>query len=203
MISGTNFGPGLGEIHFVIGPGMDLLAPAGAVWTDTQIFTSVPDKTGVLGFNGTVYVKRSADQKLSNLVAFKFQPTLDIREIRATSDRALTHPVSSCTPDCVWHWRSQANIFAGDTNNDQLFLSTRLKNGWMVDDTTVTCRNDSTNVCNGGAYVWESKRGTDWPYINVRWWLNPDSIFYFSRVVYNFSVRIVGPKGLPDGVVVP
>lgn len=203
MINGSNFGPALGEIHFVIGPGMDLPAPTGAVWTDTQIFTSVPDKTGVLGFSGTVYVKRAADQKTSNLAAFRFQPTLDIREIRATGDRALTAPVGTCNADCVKHWRIQANIFAGDTNNDQLFLNTRLKNGWIVDDLNVTCRNDSSDVCNGGAYIWDSKKGTDWPYINVRWWLNPDSIFYFSRVVYNFSVRIVGPKGLPDGVVMP
>jgi hypothetical protein len=203
MINGTNFGSGLGEIHFVIGPGIDLQAPAGAVWTDTQIFTTVPDKTGVVGFNGTVYVKRAADQKLSNLAAFTFQPTLDIREIKATSDRALTAPLGVCNPDCVKHWRSMNNIFAGDTNNDVLFNSTRLKNSWVVDDVTVTCINDSTNACNGGAYVWDSKKGTDWPYLNVRWWLNPDSMFYFSRIVYNFSVRIVGPKGVSDGVAMP
>jgi hypothetical protein len=205
MINGSNFGSGVGEIHFVIGPGMDLPAPAGAVWTDTQIFTSVPDKTGVLGFSGTVYVKRAADQKTSNLVAFRFDPTLEIREVRGTNDRVLTDPVwrGLSPPHEVYHGRLQANFLAGDKNNDELFINTRLKNSWVAESATVTCKHDNTTGCNGGAYIWETKTGTNWPYLNVRWWLNPDPPFGFSSVKYNFVVRLIGPKGVPDGVVVP
>lgn len=207
MINGSNFGAGLGEIHFVIGPGMDLTAPAGAVWTDTQIFTSVPDKTGVLGFSGTVYIKRAADQKTSNLAAFRFEPTLEIREVRGTNDRVLTDPVwrsfVHSPPHEVFHGRSSANYLFGDKNNDELFINTRLKNAWVMESALVTCKHDSTTGCNGGVYVWETKAGTDWPYVNVRWWLNPDPPFGFSSVKYNFSLRLIGPKGLSDGVVVP
>ncbi len=203
MINGNNFGPGLGEIHFVIAPGMDLVAPAGATWSDTQIFTSVPVKTGVLPFNGTVYIKRAGDQKMSNLVAFRFEPKLDYREIKATMDRILTDPVwrtfVHSPPHEVFHGRSTANYLFGDKNNDEFFLNTRLKNNWTAYGATATCQPG----CNGGAYVWEIKTGIDRPYLNVRWWLNPDPPFGFSKAIYNFTVGIVGPEGVPDGVVVP
>ena len=203
MITGNNFGSG-GEIHFVVGTGKDLVAAPGAVWSDTQIFTSVPETTG-LGFNGTVYVKRAADMKLSNLVPFRFDPTLEIREIRGTQDRVLTDPVwrGLSSAGEINHGRVSANYFFGDKNNDELFINTRLKNGWVADEALVICKHDATTGCNGGAYVGEIKKGTNWPYLNVRWWLNPDPPFGFSNVTYNFVMRIVGPKGLPDGVVVP
>ena len=204
MINGSNFGSGGGEIHFVIGPGKDLVAAAGAVWTDTQIFTSVPDVVGVGAFNGQVYVKRTTDQKLSNLAAFRFEPLLEMREIRATMDRALTAPVwnnaISSPPHEIYHGRASQEFLFGTKNNDQLLLNTRLKNGWVTDSAMVTC---STTACSGGAYVWEIKQGTDWPYLNVRWWLNPDPPFGFASVKYQFAVRIVGPKAMADGVVVP
>jgi hypothetical protein len=207
MINGSNFGSGPGEIHFVIANGKDVTASAGAIWSDTQIFTSVPDATGLLAFNGTVYVKRVPDQKLSNLAAFRFEPTLEIREVRGTNDRVLTDPVwrtfVHSPPHEVFHGRSSANYLVGDKNNDELFINTRLKNGWVAEDAIVTCKRDHTTGCNGGAYVWEIKRGGDWPYLNVRWWLNPDPPFGFSEVKYNFVVRLIGPKGVPDGVVMP
>ncbi len=106
-------------------------------------------------------------------------------------------------PHEVFHGRSSANYLVGDKNNDELFINTRLKNGWVAEDAIVTCKRDHTTGCNGGAYVWEIKRGGDWPYLNVRWWLNPDPPFGFSEVKYNFVVRLIGPKGVPDGVVMP
>lgn len=62
MITGNGFGEEGGEVHFVIGPGKDLIAPAGMVWRNDQIFATVPEATGVLGFNGTVYVQRVGDR---------------------------------------------------------------------------------------------------------------------------------------------
>src|SRR5262249_15582191 len=73
MINGTAFGTSAGEVHFVIAPNMDL-PQKNVVWTDAQIFASVPHPTsGVPAFNGTVYVKR-ADGVLSNLIPFTFVP---------------------------------------------------------------------------------------------------------------------------------
>jgi len=201
MITGSGFGSG-GEVHFVIGSGKDVSAPAGTVWTDTQIFTSVPDGTGLLAFNGQVYIKRTSDLRLSNLVGFRFEPLMEVRQITATSDRRLQGPVwQSSPPNRIQHSRDGADFLFTSNGNDELFIQTRLKNTWMIDRADVFCE---PSYCNGGAYALTTYPGTDWPYLNVRWWLNPDAPFYnFSHVYYQFAVRIVGPKGVPDGVVVP
>lgn len=203
MITGSGFGTG-GEVHFVIAPGKDLVAPAAAFWSDNQIFTSVPDASGVPGFNGMVYIKRSAGTVNSNLVSFRFNPAVEIREIRSTMDRVLTWPVDQASPAHEIQ-RASANFFAGFKDNDVLFGNTRLKNGWVADEAFVYClyQTYGMNFCTGGAYVWETKKGTDWPYLNVRWWMNPAPFANYSHVYYSFAVRIVGPKGVPDGVVVP
>jgi hypothetical protein len=205
MINGSNFGSG-GEIHFVIAPGQDLVATPAAPWTDTQLFTSVPIVTGVTAFNGQVYVKRTSDQKLSNLAAFRFEPTLEMREIRGTLDRLLKppyRPEDLGNASEIRHNRVQPDFVFGSKDNDELLVQARLKNGWVSDSAYVTCEQDQYIRCDGGAYVWDLKAGSDWPYLNVRWWLNPDGLFSFSHVWYQFGVRIVGPKGVPDGVVVP
>lgn len=203
MITGSGFGTG-GEVHFVIAPGKDLVAPAGVIWTDGQIFSTVPDATGVLGFNGTVYIKRASDNVTSNLVSFRFNPALETREIRSTMDRVLKWPVNQNSPANEVQ-RASANFLAGFKDNDVLFGNTRLKNGWQADDAFVYCYYQlyGMNFCTGGAYVWETKKGTDWPYLNVRWWMDPAPFANYSHVYYGFAVRIVGPKGMPDGVVVP
>jgi len=197
MINGNNFGPGLGEIHFVIANGKDVKAPAGAIWSDGQIFTSVPDATGLLGFNGQVYIKRAADQKLSNLAAFRFEPAREFRSLgcsrgwsdhRIQDDQAQLYPIG-----CVEH--NGAADFIGKKNNDEFFLSKTVKNGWIVDSTDVR---PTYIYGTSGAYNWGDRVGTNSPYINVRWWHNP-----FSVIGYTFTITIVGPKGVPDGLVMP
>jgi hypothetical protein len=205
MINGSNFGSGVGEVHFVIANGKDKLATA-AVWSDNQIFVSVPDETGVLAFNGTVYVKRVSDQKLSNLVGFRFEPTLEMREIRATMDRVLKGPVAPQSPaNQIQHTTN--NFIAGFKDNDLFFSNGRLKNGWVSDDAVTQCdltpTSDGRNFCEGGVYVWEIRKGTDSPYLNVRWWLNPAPFAGFSHMWYGYALRVVGPKGVPDGLIVP
>jgi hypothetical protein len=205
MINGSGFGDEGGEVHFMIGPGKDLIAPAGVVWRNDQIFATVPDATTVPSFNGTIYIIRITDKKLSNLMAFRFDPTLEMREIHATIDRVLAWPFIVSSPANLIE-RSSVNFFAGFKGNDVLFGNSRLKNGWIADDAFVQCEQQKyviLNFCDGGAYVWETRRGTDWPYLNVRWWLDPAPFASYSHLYYTFSVRIIGPKGLPDGLVVP
>ena len=60
MITGTGFSSG-GEVHFIINPGRDVAARID-FWSDTQLFVSVSDATGLMGFNGQVYVVRARDQ---------------------------------------------------------------------------------------------------------------------------------------------
>jgi hypothetical protein len=49
----------------------------------------------------------------------------------------------------------------------------------------------------GGAYVQEQGAGTN-PYLNIRWWINP----FAPLFIYWYVIHIVGPEGVPDGVVV-
>lgn len=212
MINGNSFGSGLGEIHFVIAPGKDVVAPAGAIWSDNQIFTSVPDATGVLGFNGQVYIKRAGDQKMSNLVAFRFEPTLELRQFRPTwpvGDMAplqRTPSNTSCHPSngdvnnaalCISY--RPPSFFEGAKGTDQYFLNTRLRNGWVLDDVTF----QSIHCIGGCNYLEHKAIGTDRLFFTVRWWVDAEGFsLHFSR--YNVVwLSLMGPKGVSDGVVVP
>lgn len=198
MITGNNFGAGLGEIHFVIANGKDVKAPAGAIWSDGQIFTSVPDgpdATGLLAFNGTVYVKRAVDGKVSNLVGFRFEPALRHRDIGCspvTPDRRIQgeHQYTFLVP-CVE--QNGAGDLFGAKGNDEFYLSTKLSNGWGVRSVDVR---QTYRYGTSGAYNWADRVGTDSPYVNVRWWRNT-----FSSIAYTFTVTIIGPRGVPDGIV--
>lgn len=197
MINGNNFGSGAGEIHFVIANGKDVKSPV-MIWSDGQIFTSVPDgseASGLLGFNGTVYVKRTADAKMSNLVGFRFEPALRHRDIGCspvTPDRRIQgeHQYTFLVP-CVE--QNGAGDLLGAKGNDEFYLSTKLSNGWVVSlvDVRQTYRYGTS-----GAYTWADRTGSDSPYVNVRWWRNT-----FSSVAYTFTITIIGPRGVPDGIV--
>lgn len=199
MITGNNFGPGLGEIYFVIANGKDVKAPAGAIWSDGQIFTSVPDATGLLAFNGQVYVKRAADQRISNLVSFRFEPALDIRRLGITADAQIASPGGNILNREIW--RRSDSPFWGHKGNDYFFNNSRLRNGWVMENGFVTI---FSQKC-ANAYVQETKAGTNWPYLDVRWWIegcNTGDIFG-GQIGYGILITIRGPKGVPDGVLVP
>jgi hypothetical protein len=198
MITGSGFGSSSGEIHFVIGPGLDLPAPPGAIWSDTQIFTSVPERDKVLGFNGQVYVKRTMDQQTSNLVSFRFEPSLDFRYVGRTADAQIATPGGPHgNGRDILH--QNGNPFWGYRGNDHFFTNTRLKNGWVMDNGFVYIYSQRRS----GAYVQEAKTNTDWPYLDVRWWMDGCFGDYESIVSYGIQVVIRGPKGVPDGLVVP
>jgi len=211
MITGNNFGAGLGEIHFVIANGKDVKAPAGAIWSDNQIFTSVPDASGLLAFNGQVYIKRAADQKLSNLVAFRFEPMLELR--RFTPRWPMTDGVFPRQPAGVYQAAGGCvigvaglclmyyppSIFAGAKGTDQFFPNTYLKNGWTLDEVAFVSKTCS-NGCN---YLEEKAIGGVRPYFSVRWWVNGGVPGTTASTYMIPWVSIRGPKGVPDGMVMP
>lgn len=92
LINGSAFSNGGGEVHFIVNSGKDLVAPV-QVWTDTQIFATVPDIAGILAYNGVVYVVRGSDKVKTNLVPWRFIPSPELREVRWTLDRSLKWPV--------------------------------------------------------------------------------------------------------------
>ena len=205
MISGSGFGTG-GEVHFVIAPGKDLIAPAGAIWSDNQIFATVPDAAGVLAFNGTVYIKRVAGTVNSNLVPFRFNPLMELRQITRMADALLQQfngvnaGVSAYNNYMDSVARQHGYLFWGPKGNDQIYLNTRLKNGWIVSQTPTVFVSDGYYANQGDAYLIESHVGTDRPHVKVGFWMGSGIYVTYN---YSISMLIQGPKGVPDGVVMP
>jgi hypothetical protein len=202
MINGSGFDDAGGEVHFVLSPGKDLIAPPGVVWRNDQIFATVPEVAGVLGFNGTVYVQRTADKQISNLVGFRFEPATELREFQ------LSEPFYDSVMKIPPRWRSSSsfsyrvtyendNIFWGFKETDEYFVTTRLKNGWVLDEVFF-----QSGTCQGGCnYLLEKHIGSDRPYFSVRYWLDAGVLHTTSYHIRRITIR--GPKGLPDGLVVP
>jgi hypothetical protein len=199
LINGSGFSNG-GAVHFIINPGQDVIAHVD-IWSDTQVFAEVPDASGILGFNGQVYVVRAGDSSRSNLVPFQFIPSTEFRDLRATWDVVLQSPdITSVVPS--QEVRENDNVFAGFQGNDVLFASTILKNGWVVEDASVYCF--SSSPCTGGAYPLIVSRGSPVAATTVHWWIDAASFnSYPNYFTYTFAVRIAGPKGVPDGVARP
>jgi hypothetical protein len=200
MINGSGFGSG-GEVHFVIAPGKDLQTPMESViWSDNQIFASVPDAAGVLGFDGTVYIKRTTDSVKSNLLPFRFIPLMELRQITRLADTTLQqiNGVAAANYGNMVG-RAHGNLFWSPHGNDQIYRNTRLKNGWIVSQSPLVYL-PTAYATSGGAYLVEFHTGTDWPHLNVGFWLG-NGIYEVQH--YAISIVIQGPKGVPDGVVVP
>jgi hypothetical protein len=202
VITGAGFATG-GEVHFIINPGQDVVAHVD-IWSDTQVFAEVPDASGILGFNGQAYVIRAGDKVHSNFVPFHFNPGVEFRDLRSTMDRALQNPVMDSPANEILRYND--NPFTGFQNNDVLFASAQLKNGWVVEDAFVYCEysRQGYNMCFGGAYPLIVPRGSSSLATTVHWWIETAPYGSGSSFLdYTFAVRIMGPKGVPDGVAVP
>ncbi len=200
MINGSGFGTS-GEVHFVIAPGKDLQASVGTViWSDNQIFASVPDVAGVPGFNGTVYIKRTTDSVKSNLLPFRFVPLIELRQITRVADTTLQqiNGVAAANHGNMVG-RAHGNLFWSPHGNDHIYRNTRLKNSWIVSQPPLVYL-PTAYATSGGAYLVEYHTGTDWPHLNVGFWLR-NGIYEVQH--YAISIVIQGPKGISDGVVIP
>lgn len=197
----------------------DKARPATIVrWSDTEIIAELPDLIGVPRYQAEVFVHR--DQVPSNRLPFDFVPGQELRIIRSypSSDQRhsqslLTFPTADLPKSAFSHWRLPVPFgeFVGEKGNDEFFLITHLQNGWTMAGVDFFGPADAIHSMGsassefrqamgllGGAYIQE-QRGGDHPYINVRWWLNPFREF----VPYRYAIHIVGPAGVPDGVVMP
>jgi IPT/TIG domain-containing protein len=198
LITGTGFGTNAGEVHFVIAPGNDKIAPATSlIWQDTGIFAIVPDASGVATFDGTIYIKRATDKVNSNLMPFRFIPLTELRQIRCPNDDFILEKLVYTSLYSCTVWRVNQNWFWTPQGNDQFFVNTRLQNGWMVVQPPIVYL-PNPQYSAGGAYLADSRVGSDSPYVNVRYWVNAG---FSNNLGYATSVLIQGPKGVPDGVV--
>jgi len=190
-----------------------------SVWQGSQIFVTLPPLSGFLAANGALYVKRKSDGVASNLVGFQFTPAVQAREIRSLAPNGITSPynppilgdaVMSAAgtlvfwnnppaPD-VYVSRGNGNWFASVGGNDQFFLNTRLQNGWVVSGAPTVYVPFPSNQ-SGGAYLVDSRVGTNSPFTNVGYWLNP--LFQPGSngdLAYGVVIPIQGPSGVPDGI---
>lgn len=187
LITGSGFGSTQGQVHFIINPGVDKIAPVD-YWSDTQIMAYVPDVSGISGFSGQMYIQQTGGQK-SALAGFQFNPTLDFAELRPT----INGPDQRVDQTDLDIYESYAHTGAGDLfghkADDLFYLTTTLKNGWVVDSVNVAV---TFIYGNANAYTTEARVGTSSPYLKVHWWTDA-----FSSVYYTPVVTIRGPLGLP------
>ena len=195
IVTGKNFGTQPAEVVFQVGSNTFFSGQVEA-WSDSMIVVDVPDQSGFLQFDGKVYV--SIGTVRSNEVPFRFVPAQETREIRWTNDMVLVQPgIAEPVYRDIYHPNTTFLSMGGGAGNDVLFPSTRLKNGWVVQGAWSTTANCLFGAC-GGVYVADLRPGTDTPFVNMRWWYDA-----FHSSSYFFGVRIVGPRGVPDGVVMP
>jgi hypothetical protein len=164
-------------------------------------------------YQANIYVQRGQD--LSNRVTFDLVPRQELRTIREMSDdkrhsgTVLTVNIDGAHSK-IMHIRIPVfpfSEFVGEKGNDEFYLRTQLKNGWVMQAARLVSGNINitASVASLGTYQWlgdayiQDQGGGQNPYINVRWWVNPFTPF----TGYAFLMDIVGPEGVPDGIVMP
>lgn len=222
-LSGSAFGTQPGQVRFSFGGAApDADASIGS-WGDTQIQATVPAVPGFAPLAATITVTRP-DGVQSAAAQFTALPAEEIREIVTNPtymSANISHPgpVSVTTTSgsttantfCVnpntaqgwtyfpgnpagawWVCSGTAGLF-GHKGEDEFYMLQRLKNAWVVHDVRVFT--DPASAGKTGAYLIDSRIGTDWPYLKVRVWQQPLTIN-----LYTFKVWIRGPRGVPDGL---
>jgi hypothetical protein len=199
IIYGKNFGNAGGDVVFQVGPNAALTGVVEA-WSDTVVVVDVPDVSGYLQFDGGVFIPMGQIQ--SNTVPFRFIPAQEVRMTHtAKGDVSVAQPGSYATTTNGWDHIDHLNTtfwrLGGKAGNDIMFPTMRLKNGWIVQSITVDASGCGTPFCQG-VYVADSRIGTDTLFFNARWWYDA-----LADSDYDFAVWIIGPRGVPDGLVVP
>lgn len=185
-----------------------------ARWTDTSITVSLPDLTMVPQYLSHIFVVRSDNAK-SNRMVYQFVPRQELRIFRSVpGDRrytttVVTRPLPPTSGTSMMHVRFPAFPFAefvGEKGNDEYFPYTDLSNGWTVNRVRVVPLSEIGGIPPevqtilreaGGAYIEGTPSGANL-YLNVRWWINA----LFPYMMYAWTLEIIGPAGVPDGVIV-
>jgi hypothetical protein len=198
LITGTSLGTA-GEVHFLINPGMDVVAPVD-YWSNAQIVAHVPTVTGIQRYGGQMYVK--ANNLASALQPFIFDPQLDSQTFgvwpQNLTDASIGSPVASygwpeSPPNpshdfSVDHSDDSVSLYvSGHKADDLYYTQTNLKNGWVVDSASVY---DFGSTGGHGAYVADNRSGTSSLYTDVHWWEDA-----WSNECYFLIITIKGPTG--------
>lgn len=199
LISGSGFKTPV-EVHFIVArDGREFTATVtdANMVSDSQVYTHVPDISGVADtFDGQVYVKCGGAR--SDMASFRFVPDMEFasinlndvdtgKEFRIT-DKGTTMSHMDYHDQTRWVAYHCSGIFSGYKGDDEYFVSTNLKNNWVVDEVkwTHTIDDGSSN-----AYISESHAGTGSHYVKVHWWV--DALTGIQE--YGLSWVLKGPKG--------
>jgi hypothetical protein len=200
LITGASFGTA-GEVHFLVNPGMDVVAPVD-YWSNAQIVAHVPTVTGIQRYGGQMYVK--ASNQASALQPFIFDPTLDSQLIWVfqanLTDAILGSPSINVCPvqtppdltNCsAWHTDPTAPGLIGHRGDDNWYLYTNLNSGWIVESAqTYDQQTGSGWGGSEGEYIADNRPGTTSLYTKVHWWEDAGCIASYLLVI---SVK--GPVG--------
>lgn len=174
------------------------------------ILVSVPEISGVI-YECPFYITVTRDgQTSAPMYGFQFKPAMDMTELKVPphwQDSYVHFPFPSQAAQASIYidgippgWRllrggcvetGTAGLF-GDKGNDTFFMKKLLKNNWKVKSVLVEEIYPGPGSGAAGAYLWESRIGTNSPYVNVRTWQTPN-----SSIIYKPRVFIEGPRGVP------
>jgi len=196
-INGYGFGANPGQINFIVNPGQTVQASAD-YWSDTQIITSVPQVSGILGYSGNVFVVTCQQ---SNAVPFQFNPEIDVEQLPIAGNDAAFGD-ASCGPDiCVSVHRIKAdgsvsNLliaggFTGRRGDDIFFQGYQLKNGWVLDSVNLSLGQASDK--RNGAQIGADSVGSSSPSVDIHWWDSPA----LGSASYTLAMYVHGPAGVP------
>jgi hypothetical protein len=217
-LSGADLGEAPGAVHFIVGNGRDIAAPV-TYWSAQQIVSEVPYADGLPAYDGYVYVKR-ADGAKTVLRPFRFMPLYDVAVLglpinsqgkidannQRVNDSRITVPglftfSSRSTRQDGHEIGGVGQFYIGSAGYDEYYLTSQLKNGWQVESTQLV-HFSGNDVISGphpadpnhaGAYIVESRPGSDSPYLKVRWWLDNG----FQSLSYGAAITVKRPKNLP------
>jgi hypothetical protein len=216
LLVGSGFSNVPGEVHFIVADGKDVAATA-TFWSDTQIIVPVPDVSGILAFDGQVYVKRGAST--SNPLPFRFEPAVEYRTLvlKKGSDRDFEEMMEPSNLGQIINFHSfvffedspweagglilltagtpaVAAVYSGQKRDISFAPRPRLKNGWTADSAYLSMPGTSGGIQvigSAGAYISQYEPGTDLPWLVVHMWVD-----FNSGVRYSPYIVIKGPKGV-------
>lgn len=215
-VNGSEFGNNPGEVHFIVGNGRDIVAPV-TYWSAGQVVTEVPYADGIPLYDGHVYVKRSDGAKTA-LRPFRFVPLYDVTTIRLPIHMPAQYNTTGVAVDSrlggsalgisrsVLEWGAAQRVYTtsgiifGDKADDEFYLTSRLKNGWLVVSAVITdhmgnagLRLDDQSREHAWASIVDVRPGTDSPYLKVHWWIDGG----YRTLVYSARITVQRPKNLP------
>jgi hypothetical protein len=215
LITGSFF-RSTGQVHFVVNPGMDLVAAVDR-WSDTQIVAHVPQASGIQRYVGSVYVTvppvgltRQGLKLTSAPQQFIFDPQLDSQVLQVPPwiqsrfvEQNVANPNSSCLAYylCqIWYQPTYSmcpepipNCTADHpwgTSGD----ATSGNDEWYLTSTLMNgwvTDSASLSLCTwyGAASIVTSRPGTSSLYTKVQW------SNFGDDACYQLQIKIKGPLG--------